>query len=55
MKVQSWKQQSPISLVEIALEPDVPTYAVVSECSRGDTLHSAADLAVPMMAITLFP
>ena len=39
--------------MEIALEPDIPTYSGGLGILAGDTLRSAADLAVPEVAVTL--
>jgi starch phosphorylase len=39
--------------MEIALNPAMPTYAGGLGILAGDTLRSAADLGVPMVAITL--
>src|SRR5689334_25360351 len=39
--------------MEIALEPDIPTYSGGLGVLAGDTLRSAADLGVQMVAITL--
>src|SRR5207248_173238 len=39
--------------MEIALEPDIPTYSGGLGILAGDTLRSAADLGVPMVAVTL--
>ena len=39
--------------MEIALEPDIPTYSGGLGVLAGDTLRSAADLGVPMVAVTL--
>ena len=39
--------------MEIALEPDVPTYSGGLGILAGDTLRSAADLGTPLVAITL--
>jgi starch phosphorylase len=39
--------------MEIALEPDVPTYSGGLGVLAGDTLRSAADLGVPMVAVSL--
>jgi starch phosphorylase len=39
--------------MEIALEPGIPTYAGGLGVLAGDTLRSAADLGVPMVAVTL--
>ena len=39
--------------MEIALEPDIPTYSGGLGVLAGDTLRAAADLGVPMVAITL--
>jgi len=39
--------------MEIALEPDIPTYSGGLGILAGDTLRSAADLGVPLVALTL--
>jgi len=39
--------------MEIALEPEIPTYAGGLGVLAGDTLRSAADLGVPMVAVSL--
>ena len=39
--------------MEIALEPSIPTYSGGLGVLAGDTLRSAADLGVPMVAVTL--
>src|SRR5579864_5789178 len=39
--------------MEIALEPDVPTYSGGLGILAGDTLRSAADLGAPVVAVTL--
>lgn len=39
--------------MEIALEPGIPTYAGGLGVLAGDTLRSAADLKLPMVAVTL--
>src|SRR5437763_16891245 len=39
--------------MEIALEPDVPTYSGGLGILAGDTLRSAADLGTPVVAVTL--
>jgi glycogen phosphorylase len=39
--------------MEIALEPNVPTYSGGLGILAGDTLRSAADLGAPMVAVTL--
>ncbi len=39
--------------MEIALEPDLPTYSGGLGILAGDTLRSAADLGAPMVAVTL--
>jgi starch phosphorylase len=39
--------------MEIALEPGIPTYSGGLGVLAGDTLRSAADLGVPMVAVTL--
>src|SRR5687768_13716559 len=39
--------------MEIALEPEIPTYSGGLGVLAGDTLRSAADLHVPMVGVTL--
>jgi starch phosphorylase len=39
--------------MEIALEPDIPTYSGGLGALAGDTIRSAADLKVPMVAFSL--
>src|SRR5689334_5640001 len=39
--------------MEIALEPEIPTYSGGLGILAGDTLRSAADLGVPMVAVTV--
>ena len=39
--------------MEIALEADLPTYSGGLGVLAGDTIRSAADLKVPMVAVTL--
>lgn len=39
--------------MEIALESSIPTYAGGLGVLAGDTIRSAADLDVPMVAVTL--
>src|SRR5260370_36587501 len=39
--------------MEIALDPDIPTYSGGLGILAGDTLRSAADLGVPLVAVTL--
>src|SRR5436305_15272069 len=39
--------------MEIALEPDIPTYSGGLGILAGDTLRSAADLGTPLAAVTL--
>jgi starch phosphorylase len=39
--------------MEIALEPDIPTYSGGLGVLAGDTIFSAADLGVPMVAVSL--
>jgi glycogen phosphorylase len=39
--------------MEIALEPDIPTYSGGLGILAGDTLRSAVDLGVPLVAVTL--
>ena len=39
--------------MEIALEPDIPTYSGGLGVLAGDTLRSAADLSVSMVGLTL--
>src|SRR3989304_2302904 len=40
--------------MEIALEPGMPTYSGGLGVLAGDTIRSAADLKLPMVAVTLF-
>lgn len=50
------KNQSPrvaYFSMEIALEPDIPTYSGGLGILAGDTLRSAADLGLPLAAVTL--
>ena len=39
--------------MEIALEPGMPTYSGGLGMLAGDTIRSAADLKLPMVAVTL--
>ena len=39
--------------MEIALDPSLPTYSGGLGILAGDTLRSAADLAAPLVAVTL--
>ena len=39
--------------MEIALDPNIPTYSGGLGVLAGDTLRSAADLGVPLVAVTL--
>lgn len=39
--------------MEIGLDPSIPTYAGGLGVLAGDTIRSAADLEVPMVAVTL--
>src|SRR3954470_12485274 len=39
--------------MEIALDPNIPTYSGGLGVLAGDTLRSAADLGVPIVAVTL--
>jgi starch phosphorylase len=39
--------------MEIALDPDMPTYSGGLGVLAGDTIRSAADLRIPMVAVTL--
>src|SRR5262245_13060834 len=39
--------------MEIALDPSIPTYSGGLGVLAGDTLRSAADLGVPIVAVTL--
>ena len=39
--------------MEIALEPQSPTYSGGLGILAGDTIRSAADLGIPMVAVTL--
>ena len=41
--------------MEIGLQRDIPTYSGGLGILAGDTIRSAADLAVPMVAVTLLP
>lgn len=41
--------------MEIGLQADIPTYSGGLGILAGDTIRSAADLAVPMVAVTLLP
>jgi starch phosphorylase len=41
--------------MDIAIESDLPTYSGGLGILAGDTLRSAADLGVPMVAVTLLP
>jgi len=41
--------------MEIGLQKDIPTYSGGLGILAGDTIRSAADLAVPMVAVTLLP
>jgi starch phosphorylase len=41
--------------MEIGLEPDMPTYSGGLGILAGDTIRSAADMEVPMVAVTLLP
>lgn len=52
MKKSNSPQISYFSM-EIALEPDIPTYSGGLGILAGDTLRSAADLGVPLVAVTL--
>jgi glycogen phosphorylase len=47
------KQRVAYFSMEIALEPDVPTYSGGLGVLAGDTMRSAADLAVPLVGVTL--
>ncbi len=40
--------------MEIGLDPAIPTYSGGLGVLAGDTIRSAADLMVPMVAVTLF-
>ena len=40
--------------MEVALNPDVPTYSGGLGVLAGDTLRAAADLGIPMVGVTLF-
>ena len=39
--------------MEIAVDPDMPTYSGGLGVLAGDTIRSAADLNIPMVAVTL--
>lgn len=39
--------------MEIALDPDIPTYSGGLGVLAGDTVHSAADLGIPLIGVTL--
>ena len=39
--------------MEIALEPEIPTYSGGLGVLAGDILHSAADMEIPMVGVTL--
>ena len=39
--------------MEVALDPDVPTYSGGLGILAGDTLRAAADLGIPMVGMTL--
>ena len=39
--------------MEIALEPEIPTYSGGLGVLAGDTLRAAADLGVPIVGVTL--
>src|ERR1700720_4657139 len=39
--------------MEVAVDPSAPTYSGGLGVLAGDTLHSAADLGFPMVAVTL--
>jgi starch phosphorylase len=41
--------------MEIGLEPEMPTYSGGLGILAGDTIRSAADMEVPMVAVTLLP
>jgi starch phosphorylase len=53
MKTLSNLPQVAYFSMEIALEPDLPTYSGGLGILAGDTLRSAADLGAPMVAVTL--
>jgi len=50
------KQNTPVIAyfsMEIALDPNIPTYSGGLGMLAGDTLRSVADLAVPLVAVSL--
>ena len=49
---QNWPHIAYFSM-EIALEPNIPTYSGGLGILAGDTLRSAADLGAPIVAVTL--
>jgi starch phosphorylase len=53
--VEPFTRQSRVAYfsMEIALQPEVPTYAGGLGVLAGDTVRSAADLEVPLVAVTL--
>lgn len=54
-QIERFTRQSRIGYfsMEIALRPDVPTYAGGLGILAGDTVRSAADLEIPLVAVTL--
>ena len=52
MSMQNERMVGYLSM-EIALEADLPTYSGGLGVLAGDTIRSAADLKVPMVAVTL--
>ena len=54
-QIDRFSRQSRIAYfsMEIALRPDVPTYAGGLGVLAGDTVRSAADLEIPLVAVTL--
>lgn len=53
MKTRSIPPRIAYFSMEIALEPDLPTYSGGLGILAGDTLRSAADLGAPLVAVTL--
>lgn len=51
--LSSWPRRYAYFSMEIGLEDDIPTYAGGLGILAGDTVRSAADLGVPLVAVTL--
>ncbi|MGA8033969.1 MAG: alpha-glucan family phosphorylase, partial [Casimicrobiaceae bacterium] len=54
-QIERFTRQSRVGYfsMEIALRPEVPTYAGGLGILAGDTVRSAADLEIPLVAVTL--